>query len=170
MDFREIWYWSFFIKFVLKIQGSLESDMINRYFIWRPMYIYGTIYVNYSYSDKFQAEVAEQFKTYSCFMFNNVSPKSCRLWDNVEKYGKTRHVTYDNIIRPVRFACFIAKTAHARTHARARTHTHTHTHTHTLRLYVHCVFCYTTCSFSPSLINFLRITHLRIQQTWWTQS
>jgi len=43
------------------------------------MYIYDTIYVNSSYSDKFQKDVEEQFKTYSYFMSNNVSLKSCRL-------------------------------------------------------------------------------------------
>jgi len=47
--------------------------------------------VNSSYSDKFQTEIVEQFKTY--FMFNNVSLKSCRLWDNVEKNITDIHAT-----------------------------------------------------------------------------
>jgi hypothetical protein len=45
------------------------------------------------------------------FMFNNSPPppKSCRLWDNVEKYCTARQVTGDNIIRRMRFACWITK-------------------------------------------------------------
>jgi hypothetical protein len=58
--------------------------------------------------------------------------KSCRLWDNVEKYGTAGQATDDNIIRRMRFACWITKTTDTR--ARARAHTHTHTHTHTLSL------------------------------------
>ena len=34
--------------------------------------------------------------------------KSCRLWDNVEKYGKARQVTRD-IIRRMLFECWISK-------------------------------------------------------------
>jgi hypothetical protein len=50
----------------------------------------------------------------------------------VVKYGTDRLATYGNIIRRVRFACFIAKTAD--THTFTRTHSHTHSHTHTLTL------------------------------------
>jgi hypothetical protein len=32
-------------------------------------------------------------------MFNNFFRKSCHLWDNVEKYGRARQATDDNIIR-----------------------------------------------------------------------
>ena len=35
--------------------------------------------------------------------------KSCRLWENVEKYGRAREATDKNIIRRVRFACWINK-------------------------------------------------------------
>jgi len=57
------------------------------------------------------------------FMFGNPPPwKSCRLWDNVEKYGTASQVT-DNMTKcrvgKMRFACQITK---------ARTHTHTRTH------------------------------------------
>ena len=38
-----------------------------------------------------------------------LSGKSCRLWDNVEKYGKARQATDNNIIRCMRFACWITK-------------------------------------------------------------
>jgi hypothetical protein len=35
--------------------------------------------------------------------------KSCHLWDKVEKYGRAKHSTNDNIIRRMRFACWITK-------------------------------------------------------------
>ena len=67
--------------------------------------------------------------------------KSCRLWDNVEKCGGVREAADENIIRRMRFACWINKVTrlqlhthahalgqpHSRTRARANTHTHTHT-------------------------------------------
>jgi hypothetical protein len=43
------------------------------------------------------------------YMFNNFFRKLCHLWDNVEKYGRARQVTDDNIIRRVRCAYGIAK-------------------------------------------------------------
>jgi len=39
-DFHEIWYLSTFEKSVQKIQISLKSDNNNRYFTWRPIYIF----------------------------------------------------------------------------------------------------------------------------------
>jgi hypothetical protein len=43
-------------------------------------------------------------------MFNNfLFPQSCRLLDNVEKYGTARQVTDSIIIRRMRFACRITK-------------------------------------------------------------
>jgi len=35
--------------------------------------------------------------------------KSCRLWDNVEKCGRAGRATAGNIIRRMRFACWISK-------------------------------------------------------------
>jgi hypothetical protein len=37
-------------------------------------------------------------------MFSKSPPKSCRLWDNVEKYGTAGQVTDDNVTRRMRFA------------------------------------------------------------------
>jgi hypothetical protein len=42
-------------------------------------------------------------------MFNNFFRKSPGLWDIVEKYGRSRQATDDNIIRRMRFACWINK-------------------------------------------------------------
>ena len=39
------------------------------------------------------------------FTFHNLFPKIIPLWDNVEKYGKARHATDDNIIRSMRLNC-----------------------------------------------------------------
>jgi hypothetical protein len=44
------------------------------------------------------------------FTLNNFFPrKSCRLCDDVEKYGRARQATDDNIIQRMCFACWITK-------------------------------------------------------------
>jgi hypothetical protein len=56
----------------------------------------------------FQTEFVDKIKTYTlCSKF--FSRKSCRLRDNVEKYGTARQATDDNITRRMRFACWITK-------------------------------------------------------------
>jgi hypothetical protein len=40
---------------------------------------------------------------------NFFRPKSCSLWDNVEKYDTTRLVTDDSIILRMRIECWIPK-------------------------------------------------------------
>jgi hypothetical protein len=57
----------------------------------------------------FQTKVVENIKTHILCSTIFVSRKSRRLWDNVEKYGTARQATEDNIIRRVRFACWITK-------------------------------------------------------------
>ena len=43
-------------------------------------------------------------------MFNILFPrKSCRLWDNVEKYGTAGQAADDNIVRSTRVSCWITK-------------------------------------------------------------
>jgi hypothetical protein len=37
--------------------------------------------------------------------------KCCRIWGNVEKYGGTKQITDDNMIRRMLFACWIIKAA-----------------------------------------------------------
>ena len=39
-DFHEIWYVRIILKSFEKMQDSLKSDKNNRYFTWRPTYIY----------------------------------------------------------------------------------------------------------------------------------
>jgi hypothetical protein len=99
--------------------------------------------------------------------------KSCRLWDNVAKYGWVRGDTNDVTIWRIRFACWISKAtctqAHAHshapwyTHARARTHTWKYviiinfpqqqwlrTHLNGT-LYVRCLSCYMSCLWNTLL-------------------
>jgi hypothetical protein len=55
--------------------------------------------------EMFQPKVLEKIKT---FTFNNFFfRKSCLLWYNVVKYGRAGQATDDNIIRRMRFACWI---------------------------------------------------------------
>jgi hypothetical protein len=54
----------------------------------------------------FQTKCVEKIKTHilcSIIWFR----KSCHLWDNVEKYGRDRRARGDNVIRRMRFACWI---------------------------------------------------------------
>ena len=42
-------------------------------------------------------------------MFNNFFPKVKSVMDNVEKYGRARQATDDNITGHIRFACWVPK-------------------------------------------------------------
>jgi hypothetical protein len=58
-------------------------------------------------SDKF----VEKIKTH--FMFEDFFfRKSCHLWDYVQKYGRDRQTTDDNIMRRMRIACWKTKATH----------------------------------------------------------
>jgi hypothetical protein len=58
--------------------------------------------------EMFQAKVLSKIKTH-ILCSKTFSRKSCRLWDNVEKYGRAGQATDDNIIRHMGFACRITK-------------------------------------------------------------
>jgi hypothetical protein len=58
--------------------------------------------------EMFETQVVEKIKTHILF-FDTFFQKSCRLWDNVEKYGTARQATDDNNIRRMCFACRIPK-------------------------------------------------------------
>ena len=94
-------------KSVEKIQISIKTEKNNGYFAWRSMYIY--ISLNYSYNEKCfwqQSWRKPKYILYPSYIFFR---KYRRLWDNVEKYRRARHVTDDNIIRRMHFACWITK-------------------------------------------------------------
>jgi hypothetical protein len=74
--------------------------------------------------------------------------KSCRLWDNVEKYGTARQTTDDNIIRRMRFACWITKATD--------THTHTHTHTQNMKYSTYCFSMATMVTRTRLNVTFIR--------------
>jgi len=56
--------------------------------------------------------VSEKFleKTETHIVCSIFVRKSCRFWDNVEKYGTARNATDDNITQRMRIACWIPKT------------------------------------------------------------
>jgi hypothetical protein len=66
--------------------------------------------------EMFQTKFVEKIKTHilcSATFFL----KSCRLWDNVEKYGRAGQATDDNRIRRMRIARWIPKSTHTHTHS-----------------------------------------------------
>jgi hypothetical protein len=84
--------------------------------------------------------------------------KSYRLWDNVEKYGRARQVADDNIIRRMRFACWITKATD--THSGyviliAFTRTHL-----SVTLHAHCLSCSYTEERYILIIRTYRIWHI----------
>jgi hypothetical protein len=56
----------------------------------------------------FRTKFVEKIKT-QIVCSKTFHRKSCRLWDNVEKYVRARQVTDDNIIQGMHFACWITK-------------------------------------------------------------
>jgi hypothetical protein len=58
--------------------------------------------------EMFQPKFAENIKT-QILCSITVFRKSCRLWDNVEKYDTATQATDNNIIRRMRIACWISK-------------------------------------------------------------
>ena len=59
--------------------------------------------------EMFQTNVVDKIKTNSLCSVTFFFLKSFRLWDNVEKCCRTGQATDDNIIRRMRFACWITK-------------------------------------------------------------
>jgi hypothetical protein len=67
-------------------------------------------------------KIVEKIKTHilSSIIF---AQKSCRLWDNMEKFGKARQATDDNIIRRrMRFACLLSKATDTNSHRIRKTY------------------------------------------------
>jgi hypothetical protein len=63
----------------------------------------------------FHTKVVEKIKTHilcSVTFFQN----PCRLWYNVEKFGRARQATDDNIIWRMRFAYWVTKSTDTHTH------------------------------------------------------
>jgi hypothetical protein len=84
-----------------------ESELVcNRYFAWRPMYIYKSFCLSSKVTDAWD----ESYRKSTHFMLNNSPPPriSCHLWGNVEKHGRGRQAT-DDIIQCTPFASWITK-------------------------------------------------------------
>jgi hypothetical protein len=100
--------WEFLKKSVEKIQVELISDKNNVCFTWRRVYVYDNISLNSSQNEIcFRQNLCRKWKYIFCWI--TFSRKSCRLWDNVEKYGTAGQATDGNIIRRMRFACWITR-------------------------------------------------------------
>jgi hypothetical protein len=92
-DFHETWYLRVFRKSIEIIQVSSKSEENNGYFTWRPIYIFiisrSVLLRVRNFSDK---SCRENQNTHFIFI-NSPHPlptrrKSCRLWDNVEKFRR----------------------------------------------------------------------------------
>ena len=144
-DFHEIWYWRIFRKSVKKIQVSLILDKNNGYFTWRHCTFFiiscSILLRMKNISDKSYRETRNTH-----FMFNNFFfGKSCRLWDNVEKYCRAGHPQMK--IWCMHISCWILKATKC-THRLYNTHCFStaavvaRTHLN-VTLYVHCLSCKT---------------------------
>jgi hypothetical protein len=60
--------------------------------------------------EMFQTKVVEKIKTHILCSITFLR-KSCRLWDNLWKFGKAGQVTDDNIVRRMRPACWITESS-----------------------------------------------------------
>jgi hypothetical protein len=54
-------------------------------------------------------KVAETIKTLTFLFSNFLSRKSCRIWDNVEKYGTARQTTVGNVTGRIRMSWWMTK-------------------------------------------------------------
>ena len=108
-DFREIWYLSIFRNSAEKIRVSLKSDKNTGYFTWKPMSIYDNISSKFFLEcEIFQKQLYRKSK-HTLYIQYSFIQKSCLLWDIVEKHGRARQATDDDILRRMRTACFIRK-------------------------------------------------------------
>ena len=112
-DISDIWYLRISRNSVEKIQLSLKYDANN-----------ATLHEDLSSTlliiSRWILLKKENFSDKSCRENQNTilrsifffCRKSCRLWDNVEKYAIAGQATDDNMIRSMRIACWITKARH----------------------------------------------------------
>jgi hypothetical protein len=103
-DFNEIWHLSIFRTYVQKMYVSLISDKNNGYFTFHLWQYFVEFILEWEMS---QTNVLETLTTYILCLIILWSKIVYRFGDTVEKYGRSLHAT-DNIIRRMRFACWIA--------------------------------------------------------------
>ena len=110
-DFNWIWCMRIFRKSVEKIKISLNSDKNNGYFTWRHTYCYGLSCWIAHRTRNVSAQCYTENRNTLCAQ-RIISEKSCRLCDNVEKYGTAGHATDGNIMRHAHFASWITNATH----------------------------------------------------------
>ena len=144
-DFHEIWYVSIFRKCAMKIQVSLKSDNNNGTLHEDQYTFFITSRSNLLRIKTFQTKVVEKIKVQtSCSM--PFSRKLCRVWDNVEKYGRAD--ARDKTLRRMRISCLITKK--------------TKTHSEYVTLSAHCTA--TMVAWTRLNVKFIRKKILNIQQ------
>ena len=98
-DCHEILHLNIVQKYIQKFPVSLKSDKNNRYFTWRPLYIYDH-FAQFLEWKIFQTTVIQKIQTHILcglfFFFNR-----CRSWDNVEKYCRAGQATDDNMAHAI---------------------------------------------------------------------
>ena len=104
----------------------------------------------------FQLKVAEKIKAHILCSVT-FCRKSCRLWDNVEKYSGAREATYDVSIWRIRVACWISKATctHAHAYALALKHKHGRAHTQICNIY-----SFSTATMIRERASFLRYAYI----------
>ena len=108
--------------------GTLHEDI----------YIYDHILLNSSWNEKCFRETLQTKSKRHILYSVPFHRKSCRLRVNVNKYGRARQATDDNIIRCIHFACRITKATH--THSVPQQQFLRGSAT-ILRLNAHCLCC-----------------------------
>jgi hypothetical protein len=83
-----------FSKTCREIQVSLKSDANNDYFTWRPTYTFDLSRSFLLRVGNVSSKFVEKIKTRILYSF--FFRKSCRLWDNVEKYCTTGQAINEN--------------------------------------------------------------------------
>ena len=143
-----------FRKLVEKIKFSLKSDKNKRYFNHCFFSFMTTFcYILLRMKNILHKKCRENQNTY--FMFNAFFfLKSCRLWDNVEKYGESRGATIG------------AYELHA---GKARLHARTHMHTRTrlgARTQICHICCFSTATTIRKRASELRYTYIIYLVVW----
>jgi hypothetical protein len=93
-DFHEIWHFNIFRKSVEKIQVSLKSNKNNRYFTWRPTYVFdlsrSILLTVRNVSDKICKENKNtQFYGQCLFFFEN-SAVYVIVWKSIVESGRSQ--------------------------------------------------------------------------------
>jgi hypothetical protein len=91
-----------------KFKFHWNLKIINRYITPRPIHIYENVLSSSSQNEKYFRQSCRENKK-SHFVFSNTPGKSCRLWDNMWKYGTAVRAVGGNIMRRLRFSCWVTK-------------------------------------------------------------